>query len=192
MKTTLTLIISTILLLTAAITLNARDYSVYDFVGTWHGTIESEWNYYSEEITITFYPDGTYMETSGRLLPSIYQNTQTWDIDYENDRLHFQYLRLVYAGRRTYQHYYFDIVNFKSDMFELHYNFWNDPEPNPEAQKLVLSKFTTSVDDADPLKSKTLLRVINFNGEELPLDTKNTPAIYQYDDGSVEKKLIRD
>ncbi len=168
----------------------AQNFSPEDFTGKWYGTIESEWQYYREDIEITLYPDGTYEETSGRLMPSIYPNTQTWDIDYENNRLHFQYLSVVYAGRRSYQHFYYDIVDFTGDMFELHYNFWNDPEPNPDAQKLILSRSITSVGEKFSNENRMLIKVFDMYGRELPLDTKSIPAIYLYDDGSIEKKLI--
>lgn len=169
--------------------LSAGEYSVDNFAGKWYGTIESEAYYYSEEITLTLNPDGTYTETSGRLMPSTYPDTQTWDIDHENNRLHFKYLTVVYAGRKTYQHFFYDIVNFKNDMFELHYNFWNDPEPQPDLQKLVLSRTVTSVEEKSPNKKK-LMRVIDLYGRELPHDSKGIPAIYQYEDGSVEKLFI--
>lgn len=140
---------------------------------------------------MTLKADGTYYETSGHLMPRIYPNTQTWDIDYENNRLHFRYLSLVYAGRRTYQHFYYDIVDFNSDMFELHYNFWNDHEPHPDVQKLVLAKSPTDVEDNNLSATKELIRVIDLYGFELPIDTKGIPAIYEYDDGSIEKKIIQ-
>ena len=79
-------------------------YSSEDFIGTWNGTIESQWFEYSVETTLTFNNDGTYQESSGRLMPSIYPNTQTWEIN-SNNRLQLKYLSVVYAGQKTYQYF---------------------------------------------------------------------------------------
>lgn len=171
----------------------SNEYKTEDFTGTWYGVIESEYNYYSYQTELTLYENGKYTESSGQLMPSIYPDTQTWDIDYENGRLHFKYLQLVYAGRRTYQHFYYDIVKFDDNNLELHYNFWNDPEPSPGIQKIVLQRNeTTSVVEDNINKNKELLRIIDIFGREIGLNEVNTsmPLFYQYNDGSVEKRYI--
>jgi hypothetical protein len=117
----------------------AQDYSTADFVGTWHGTISST-NYggYNEPITMTIYEDGFYVETNGRLMPSLYPNTQQFEYDAATNRLHWWYLDLVYAGQLFYAHFFYELVYFENDVLEVHYNFWDDPEPNPDAGTIYL------------------------------------------------------
>lgn len=164
-----------------------------DFAGTWYGVIESEYYNYSYKTELTFYENGKYTESSGRLMPSIYPDTQTWDIDYENGRMQFKYLKIVYAGRKTYQYFYYDIVKFDDNYLELHYNFWNDPEPSPGIQKIVLHRNeTTNVVEENLNKNKELLRVIDIFGREIELNEVKTskPLFFQYNDGTVEKRYI--
>lgn len=169
----------------------AQNYSDKQFVGVWYGTIESEWHYYKKNITIEFYEDGTYYDHSGILMPSIYPNTQTWEYEEETNRLHLRYLQTVYAGMRTYTHIYYEVVDFNDDILELHYNFWDDPEPNPDAQKLVLSMNATSVSENTLEKNnKELIRITDISGKVVTKNTTGKPLIYQYDDGSIEKRII--
>lgn len=119
----------------------SQTYSFSDFVGTWNGTYSSEWNYYDNEpITMIIYEDGFYTETFGYFMPSTYPNTQQCEYDSETNRFHWWYLSSVYAGISTYQHIYIEVVTFDDNYIEMHYNFWNDPEPNPEAGTLILYK----------------------------------------------------
>lgn len=121
----------------------AQTYSSIDFVGTWNGTYSSEWNYYENEpISMTIYEDGSYIESPGYFMPSIYPNTQQFEYDEGSNRLHWWYLQTVYAGQYTYTHIYYEIISFDGYELVLHYNFWDDPEPNPQAGTLVLYKET--------------------------------------------------
>ena len=194
MKTTITLF--TVLLITffsgpAA----AQDYTFDDFVGTWSGTISSQtFEPYEDPITMIIEQDGFYTETSGHLMPTIYPNTQECDFDAETNRFHWWYLQTVYAGQYFYQHFFYEIVYFQNDTLEMHYNFWDDPEPFPEVGTIFLVK-QTSVGVAEsiqiPKKERELLRVIDINGRERPAVTRGEFLIFQYSDGSAEKKLIR-
>ena len=62
--------------------------------------------------------------------------------------------------------------------------------PEPDVQKIVLKKFTSSVENDKP-SNKTLIRVLSPYGEELPLNTNGVTAIYLFDDGSILKQLIQ-
>jgi hypothetical protein len=86
------------------------------------------------------------------------------------------------------------VVYFQNDTLELHYNYWDDPEPHPQVGKIFLVR-QTAVGIEDNLISenqkKELIRVIDLLGRERPLDTKNEILIYQYSDGTTEKKFIQ-
>jgi hypothetical protein len=125
------------------------------FVGTWEGTISSQhFGGYSEPITLDVQADGTYTDSSGRLMPTIYPDTQQCEYDEATNRVHFWYLQTVYAGQYFYQHIYFEVVSYTGDTLELHYNFWDDPEPHPEAQTIALVRAgVTSVGDDRPTPS---------------------------------------
>ncbi len=93
-----------VLFLFTAVKVQAQDYTTEDFVGTWHGNISATtFGGYDDPITLTIYEDGFYTETSGRLMPTIYPNTQMFEYDAATNRLHFWYLDLVYAGQYFYQ-----------------------------------------------------------------------------------------
>lgn len=117
----------------------AQEYTFEDFIGTWHGYISSEnFGGYNDPITMTIEADGFYTETSGRLMPTIYPNTQQCEYDAETNRMHWWYLQTVYAGQYFYQHFFYDVVYFNNDTLEMHYNFWDDPEPYPQAGTIFL------------------------------------------------------
>lgn len=156
MKTFIQYFILSLALLVYTTTAYSQDYVFEDFVGAWHGTISSEWNYYSDPISLTIYPDGFYTETSGRLMPSIYPNTQQCDYEASTNRMHFWYLSTVYAGQQSYTHIYYEIVSFENGVLEMHYNFWDDPEPNPEAGTIYLVK-----ENATPSPENIMIDVLN-------------------------------
>ncbi|MEJ2595053.1 MAG: hypothetical protein P8100_07990 [bacterium] len=191
-----TMFTSFILLLAILISpqINAQDYSFEDFVGTWNGTISSQsFEPYEDPITMIIEPDGFYTETSGHLMPTIYPNTQECDFDEESNRMHWWYLNLVYAGQYFYQHFFYEVVYFQNDTLEMHYNFWDDPEPHPEVGTLILVRQTTvSVAEnlPDRAPQKELIRVLDLNGRERPADTRGELLIFQFSDGTVEKKFI--
>ena len=122
-----------------------QDYTFDDFVGTWHGTYSSAWSgIYNLPMTMTIYDDGFYTETTGHFMPSIYPNTQQCEYQASTDRFHWWYLDIVYSGQYFYQHFFYDVVYFQNDTLEMHYNFWNDSIPNPEAGTLFLVKELTT------------------------------------------------
>jgi len=120
---------------------NAQNYTFEDFVGTWHGYISSE-NYggYNDAMTMIIEEDGFYTENTGRLMPTIYPNTQQCEYDVATNRMHWWYLQTVYAGQYFYQHFFYDVVYFQNDTLEMHYNYWDDPEPYPEVGTIFLVK----------------------------------------------------
>ena len=175
-----------------------QSYNFDDFVGTWTGyhTYESFGGYYSD-LTMTIESDGFYTETSGYFMPPYYYpNTQSCDFDAETNRFHWRYLETVYAGTYFYQDHFFEVVYFQNDTLEMHYNFWDDPEPHPEAGKLFLVRATVTdinedfagVIDGD----RKLIKVFDIQGREVSKDTKGVILIYVYDDGTREKKFILD
>jgi hypothetical protein len=135
----------TMLIPLLSLTSFSQDYTFEDFVGTWHGTISSSYfGGYNDPMTMIIYDDHFYTETSGHLMPSLYPNTQQCDYEASTNRFHWWYLYLVYAGQQTFQHHYYTVVQFQNDTLIMHYNFWNDPEPNPEAGTIFLVRENTT------------------------------------------------
>ncbi len=137
----------TLILLLAFLTVSAtaQNYSFNDFVGTWHGTISAT-NYggFNDPITMTIYEDGFYTETSGHLMPTLYPNTQQCEYEASTNRFHWWYLDLVYAGQHFYAHHFYEIVYFENDSLVMHYNYWDNPEPWPDAGVIILVKENTN------------------------------------------------
>lgn len=130
-----------VLILSTGSKSNAQEYTFDDFVGTWHGTISSTtFSGYNDPITMTIEPDGFYTESSGHLMPTIYPNSQECEFDAPTNRFHWWYLDIVYSGQYFYQHFFYEIVYFANDTLEMHYNFWDDPEPWPEAGTIFIVK----------------------------------------------------
>jgi hypothetical protein len=171
--------------------LSAMDYKFEDFVGTWHGDITIP-EYGDEYFTkLTIYEDGKYTESSGYLMPSIYPDTQEFSYDAATNRINFRYLSVVYAGRRSYSNNYYEIISFENGVLEAHYNFWDDSEPNPNFGIIKLYKeVTLDVEEINYNTDRKLLRVINMMGVEVSPETYNEMLIFQYEDGSIEKKII--
>lgn len=120
---------------------NLIDFQEDDFVGAWTGTYESTtFGGSFFELTIEAEADGSYTDSSGHLMPSLYPNTQQWEFDAETNRLHFWYLQTVYAGQHFYQHFFYEVVSYTGNEIEMHYNFWDDPEPHPEAGTIILTR----------------------------------------------------
>lgn len=85
----------------------------------------------------------------------------------------------------------FEVVKFDEEYLELHYNIWDDPEPQPGAQKMVLTRNTTSVTEKININpNRELIRVTDITGKEVPEKTLGIPLIYQYNDGTIEKIVI--
>jgi hypothetical protein len=191
MKTFIQYLILSLALIVFTSTLYSQDYVFEDFVGTWHGTISSEWNYYNDPISLTIYSDGFYTETSGRLMPSIYPNTQQCDYEASTNRMHFWYLSTVYAGQQTYTHIYYEIVSFENNVLEMHYNFWDDPEPNPDAGTIYLVKETATPSPenimTDVMNSQLFISWDEPQGiAQLNIDLQGYNVYNSYDGGAYE------
>jgi hypothetical protein len=174
---------------------NAQEYSYEDFVGTWNGTISSElYGGYNYNTTIVIGPNDSYSESTGTLMPTIYPNSQWFEYSAATNRLGFHWLQTVYSGQYFYQYNYLEIVYFDGSTLELHYNYWDDPEPWPEAQTIIVVKEGTVTGIEDEFHAsnnkRNLIRVLDMMGREVSKDTKGQVLIYQYDDGSVEKKSV--
>ena len=140
MKKTFTILSIFVLYLTAQYSF-AQEYTFENFVGTWHGYISSKsFGGYNDPMTMIIYEDHFYTETSGHLMPTIYPNTQECDYEASTNRMHWWYLKTVYAGQYFYQHFFYEIVYFSNDTLEMHYNFWDDPEPYPQVGTIFLVK----------------------------------------------------
>jgi hypothetical protein len=113
-----------------------------DFMGTWEGEYTSTTFGGSQfNLTLDLQNNGFYTDSSGHLMPPYYYpDTQNWEFDAATNRLHFWYLDTVYAGQYFYQHFYYEIVSYTGNTVEMHYNFWDDPEPHPQAGTIVLSR----------------------------------------------------
>lgn len=173
----------------------AQDYSFEDFTGTWDGYISSEsFEGYNDPMTMIIEADGFYTETSGHLMPTIYPNTQQCEYEAESNRMHWWYLKTVYAGQYFYQHFYYDIVYFQNDTLEMHYNFWDDPEPYPEVGTIFLIRQSSVGIAEDKLTGnaeKELIGVFDLMGRKVSPETKGQILIFQFSDGTTEKKFIQ-
>ena len=143
----------------------AQDFSFDEFVGTWEGTISSEnFGGYSDPITLVVQPDGFYTDSSGHLMPTIYPETQQCAFDAPTNRVHFWWLQTVYSGQYFYTHVYHEVVAYTGNYLELHYNFWDDDTPHPQAQTIVLYRAGVTAVDAAPAAATSLLAYPNpFN-----------------------------
>lgn len=171
----------------------AQAYTFEDFHGTWNGFISSEtFQPYNDPITMTIEADGYYTETSGHLMPTIYPNTQECEFDAETNRMHWWYLQTVYAGQYFYQHFFFEVVYFSNDTLEMHYNFWDDPEPHPQVGTIFLTRQTTvGVDDNTIAETeRKVVAVFDVMGNKVASDTRGQILIFQFSDGSTEKRFI--
>ena len=120
---------------------NTQDYTFEDFVGTWNGTIMSPSTYGNTiPMTMTIEPDGYYTETSGVLMPDLYPNTQQCEYQAESNRMHWWYLGTAWGGQYFYDHFFYEVVYFENGVLEMHYNYWDDPEPHPETGIIYLVK----------------------------------------------------
>ena len=131
----------TFLLILFTITVNAQEYTFDDFVGTWHGTIMSPSTYGNTiPMTMIIEPDGFYTETSGVLMPDLYPNTQQCEYQGSTNRMHWWYLGTAWGGQYFYDHFFYEVVYFENGVLEMHYNYWDDPEPHPEVGTIYLVK----------------------------------------------------
>lgn len=170
----------------------SQDYTFDDFVGTWHGTISStNFGGYNDPMTMTIFEDGFYTETSGRLMPTLYPNTQQCDYDVSTNRFHWWYLHIVYAGQQTFRHHYYTVVHFQNDTLIMHYNFWNDPDPHPEAGTIFLVKENTTPPPAnflfDVVDGELLLTWDTPDNGDSPIDIIEGYNVYSsFEQGEYE------
>lgn len=126
-----------------SVTSNGQNYSFEDFVGTWQGTITT--NYTGTlQMTMTIYQDGFYTENTGILMPSLYPNTQQCEYQASSNRMHWWYLSTVWGGQYFYDHHFYEVVSFENGVLEMHYNYWDDPIPNPQLGTIYLVKVTST------------------------------------------------
>jgi hypothetical protein len=175
----------------------AQAYNTSDFVGNWEGRITSEsFGGYDDPIILTIEEDGFYTETSGHLMPDIYPNTQESEYDAETNRYHFWYLGTVWGGQYFYDHFFYEVVYFQNDTLEMHYNYWDDPEPYPEVGtiKVVRQGFVGIEEDIvnSEVNDRYLLKVVDITGREVSADSKGQLLIYLYSDGTTEKRFVNE
>jgi hypothetical protein len=141
MKKTFNYLAAGLLLFLITNAVKAQNYTFDDFVGTWNGTIFSpSTNGATVPMTMIIEADGFYTETSGHLMPTLYPNTQQVEYLPESNRLHWWYLGTAWGGQNFYTHFFYNVVYFENGVLELHYNFWNDPEPQPQTGIIYLIK----------------------------------------------------
>ena len=138
----------------------AQEFDFNAFVGTWEGHYTSTTFGGNEfDLTLVVYPDGFYTDSSGYFMPPYYYpDTQQCEFDQATNRLHFWYLSTVYAGQYFYQHFYYEIVSYTGNTLEIHYNFWDDPEPHPAAGAIVLHRSGATPVDDGKLPARATLR----------------------------------
>ena len=94
-------------------------------------------------------------------MPTIYPNTQQCEFDAPTNRFHWWYLDIVYAGQYFYQHFFYEVVYFNNDTLEMHYNFWDDPDPHPSVGTIFIVRENLTPPpanlEADPLGNNIVL-----------------------------------
>lgn len=139
----MTILATTLILAMNSATSFSQGLTFDDFIGTWNGTISSQsFGGYNDPITMTIEANGFYTETSGHLMPTLYPNTQQCEYQASTNRMHWWYLGTVWGGQYFYDHHYYEVVYFQNDTLEMHYNFWDDPEPHPEVGTIFMVKET--------------------------------------------------
>lgn len=148
--------IAALLVFGAAIPAASQAFTFEDFVGTWEGDYTStSFGGDHFNMTLIVQPDGFYTDSSGYFMPPYYYpDTQQSEYDAETNRLHFWYLDTVYAGQYFYQHFYYEVVSYTGNTLELHYNFWDDPEPHPNVGLIVLNRVGVSPVEDETLPSR--------------------------------------
>ncbi len=119
----------------------AQQLSQAALQGAWEG--QHTWENYGGgqlDTVIEFLADGTYDDSSGKLMPPVYDDTQTWSYDPVTNRVGFRYLSSVYAGRWTYTNIWYEVVGYTGNELLLHWNFWDDPEPHPASGVISLQR----------------------------------------------------
>ncbi len=160
-------------LLAIAAPSSAQDFSFAEFVGEWAGIISSDLTFgYEDAITLVVEEDGYYTDSSGHLMPDLYPDTQVCTYDPVTNRVQFRYLHAVYAGQYFYQSIYFEVVSYTGNTVEMHYNFWDDPEPHPDVQTLYLVRAGTTA-APDDLTVADLLGLSNYPN---PFNPRTTVA----------------
>lgn len=155
------LLVWALLALVSVLAPGAQEFIFEAFVGTWEGTITSENYGYSDPVTLVVESDGFYTDSSGYLMPPYYYpDTQQCEFDAETNRVHFWYLKTVYAGMHFYQHHYYEVAAYTGDYLELHYNYWDDAEAHPEVQTISLARVGASdLAPRDPVAQGVDLRL---------------------------------
>jgi hypothetical protein len=126
-----------------SMTSSGQNYTFEDFVGTWQGTIYTNYSG-TLQMTMTIYEDGFYTENTGLLMPSLYPNTQQCEYLVSSNRMHWWYLGTAWGGQLFYEHHFYEVVSFENGVLEMHYNYWDDPIPNPQVGAIYLVKVTST------------------------------------------------
>ena len=135
----------------------AQQFSFDAFVGTWEGIISNDQTFgYEDPITLEIQADGVYYDSTGRLMPPLYEDTQVCSYDPVTNRVRFRYLDIVYAGQYFYTNIYFEVVSYTGDTLELHWNFWDDPVPHPEVQTIAVTRAGVTAAPGDVVAADAL------------------------------------
>ncbi len=140
MKSRAIALLATIAISLAAVPAAAQQFSFAEMIGTWEGTVSSEYfGGYTDPITLMVHADGTYDETSGHFSVSYYSQRF---VSYETatNRVKFRWLSTVYAGQYFYTSVYFEVVEYTGDHLVLHWNRDDLDQPMPDTQSLVLTR----------------------------------------------------
>ncbi len=188
MKTLAIALLAVIASALAAVPTAAQSFSFEEMIGTWEGTVSSEYfGGYTDPITLMVHADGTYDETSGHLSVSYYDQRFV-SHEASTNRVKFRWLTTVYSGQYFYTTVYFEVVEYTGDHLVLHYNFDDLDQPLPEVQSLVLTRAgTTSVGDQ---RGRTPAAVISATAYPNPFNPATRLAFSLPSDGPVRVEVL--
>jgi len=124
---------------------HAQEFSFDAFVGTWDGTITSDWGGYSDPITLVVHADGFYTDSSGHLTSDNHPGTEVCHYDVPSNRVRFRYLSVIRDGRELYTNIWHEVVQFTGDTLLLEYDSEDIDQTFPEVQNLVPTRVSGAV-----------------------------------------------
>ncbi len=114
-----------------------------DFVGEWSAVSTSEiYSNSNYTFSLQINPDGSYIDSSGELMPDLYPDTQWVEYDEDSNRLIFTYLNIAYAGQYFYQSFFFEVAEYSGNYVDLHYNTYDYDPALPHVQRIQMNRNT--------------------------------------------------
>jgi hypothetical protein len=174
---------------------------IYCLYGNWIGTVEADgYSYEAAELAIDI--DSSYQENTNEYMNfSAYpESGQIIAYDLEAGWITFEWLYLVYSGDETYSSSTMTILTFTEDSLIFEdatgsrlFSYGRHPDnPVPHPDCSFPDTGTASISTDANITSKELVRVVDLLGRivEDPGKRLGEILIYQYSDGTTEKKVV--